>query len=421
MVNINIPVIEKSNSAGTRYAIQANIIPENLDAFARKRVSQPVTDFDSKVIKDKQPLFWHEKITGLGATSTHEKAKARVRMTVDPAQNGKVVRQTRRWFSYQPGKSKLVKMTTVLGSTLDNIAVGIRSSTSGFPVDTMIPRSEWNLDKLDGKGPSKIKIDPNASLIFFFDIEWLGVGTAAFGFFINRVPYYVHFQHHANILDEVYMSNPNLPLRYEIESLDGVITKRLGALNNSDGVFLQAQGTDGLTPNLDQICTTVITEGGRQNTGFPRTIRRSTTPLTTLSDNDIYAFIGIRLNPTDLESFIKVLSASVNCSSQANYDVITIVNPTITGTAPTWIDLDNSSVQYCLPTSATKLTGGTEMYSENSIDTNQNPGGLSLVAPNDFSIGSDIDGEPDTFFVAIQVLSGTTETFHGSLNFTETN
>jgi hypothetical protein len=418
---VQLPVIETSNLADTRYGVRVRTQLENLDSFGRKRVSQPVTDFDSKLVKDKQPLFWDEKITGLGATSTHEKGKARVRMTVDPEQNGKIIRQTRRWFSYQPGKSRLVKMTGVIGASLDNISVGIRSSTSGSAVDIKIPRSEWNYDKMDGSGPSGVTIDPNKSAIFFYDLEWLGVGTVAYGFFVDRTPYYVHFQHHANILDMVYMSNPNLPVRYEIESLDGTITKRMGQLTDDNGVFLEARGTEGITPSLDQICTTVITEGGRQNTGFPRTIRRSNAPLVTLSDSGIYPLIGIRLKSTDLEAFIKTISASVNCSSSATYDVIAITNPTIVGVAPTWVDLSNSAVQYCFPLNTTKLTGGTELYSENVVDTNQNVGGFNLSSEDDFSIGSDIDGVADTYFLAVQVLSGTTETFYGNLNITETN
>lgn len=39
--------------------------PTNLDAFARLRVSNPQTIFDSKQIYDTQPLFWdNQQISG---------------------------------------------------------------------------------------------------------------------------------------------------------------------------------------------------------------------------------------------------------------------------------------------------------------------------------------------------------------------
>jgi len=45
-------------------------IPDNLDAFARLRVSNPETIFDSKQIYDKQDLFWSDEITGSGGVTT---------------------------------------------------------------------------------------------------------------------------------------------------------------------------------------------------------------------------------------------------------------------------------------------------------------------------------------------------------------
>jgi hypothetical protein len=47
--------------------------------------------------------------------------------------------------------------------------------------------------------------------------------------------------------------------------------------------------------------------------------------------------------------------------------------------------------------------------------------GFKLDIDTDLVIGSDIDGEPDTIVLSVQVLSGTTETFYSALNFSETN
>ena len=42
----------------------------SIDAFARARVSNPETIFDSKQIHSKQPLLWDERTTGTGAAGT---------------------------------------------------------------------------------------------------------------------------------------------------------------------------------------------------------------------------------------------------------------------------------------------------------------------------------------------------------------
>lgn len=97
-------------------------------------------------------------------------------------------------------------------------------------------QSAWNVDKLDGTGASGITVDPTKSQIFVFDFEWLGVGRVRTGLVVDGKIYYFHYFSHANVTNVVYMSTPNLPLRYELEN-DGtggiqspVVTSRyLGA------------------------------------------------------------------------------------------------------------------------------------------------------------------------------------------------
>lgn len=419
---LDIPIIYPSNQAATGNVIRATTTPENLDAFARKRFSQPQTIFDSKQLADNQPLFWHEKERSGGGTSTvHSPNKAATTMTVTPATPGNRTRQTRRWFNYQPGKSQLINITGVIGAQLNRLSLVVRSNVTGSPVDKVIPQSQWNLDTMDGNGPSGITLNPYKSQIFFFDFEWLGVGTVAYGFFVDRQPIYVHYEHNANVNETVYMSNPNLPLRYEISTDGTTITKRMGLFNDKDGLFLQAQGANGINADLVHICSTVITEGGRQETGLVRGINRGTSSLVTLADNDIYPIIGFRLDPDNLTAFVKLLSSRVICTSQATYAFYVKINPTVVGTTPTWLPLTNSAVEYCFPTNATKVTGGTDVFTDLAVDTNQVTNGSDFSADSDLTIGSDIDGVPDTCFLCVQVLVGTTETFYAAFNFSETN
>jgi len=397
-----------------------NIENFNLDAFARLRVANPQTIFDSKQLHDNQPLFWDDQqVSGSGTTSTYNTNQASTTIAVSNATAGRRVRQTFRHFNYQPGKSQLIIMTAILGTAgtgitkrigqyndkngvyfqLDSngLAVGVRTYTSGSSVDTTIPQSSWTIDKLNGTGASGITLDTTKTLIYFIDYEWLGVGTIRYGFFIDGVPYYCHAIHNSNINTVVYMSIPNLPLRYEI-------------VNSGAGT----------ASSLTHICTTVITEGGREDTGFPFGLNRGTSTLITNNDANIYPLIGIRLKANNLSAFIKLLSFTINCTSTATYAYYLILNPTITGTVLTWTGLTNSSVEYAFGTNATTLSSGTILLSDINTDTATIQSSLKGVLDSDFALGSNIAETPQQLFVGIQRLTGTTETFYASLNFRET-
>lgn len=391
-------------------------VPDNLDAFARLRISNPETIFDSKQINDKQPLFWDDiLISGSGGNSTYNTNQASTTISVDGTLCVRA-RQTFRRFNYQPGKSQLFIQTGVMGTAAtgikrkigmfdfnnglffdqqsDGMGVTVRTFTSGSAVDTRVLQANWNIDKMDGTGASGITLDFSKTQIFFADFEWLGVGSIRFGFFVNGIPYYCHRVDNANVLARVYMSTPNLPLRYEIEN---------------DGT--------GAPASMTHICSTVISEGGLKETGFPFAIDRGATALTTNNNTSLYPLLGIRLKSGYLGSFIKLLDLSVTCTSTASYNYMLLLNPTIVGTALNWTDLTNSSVQsFNDSTNATTVTGGTKIFSK--VSSQGNSGGQSSDSLNsDFALGSTIAGVSDILVLAIQRVTGTSETFYGSINF----
>ena len=95
---------------------------------------------------------------------------------------------------------------------------------------------------LDGNGSSKVMLDFTKSQIFVIDFEWLGVGCVRCGFMIDGILQLAHIFKHTNHISSVYMSSPNLPLRYEIMK-----TKR----NTNTG-------------SIKTICAVVMSEGGSQ-------------------------------------------------------------------------------------------------------------------------------------------------------------
>lgn len=414
--------VEVSNADNQTTSIEAinNLLDLNngtFDAFYRQRMSAPETVFDSKQINDKQPLFWDDQlISGSGGASTYNANQASTTLSVAANTAGRRVRQTFRRFNYQPGKSQLFIQTGIFGTAetgirrksglfdssngiffdqqSDGIGVTVRTFTSGSAVDTRVLQANWNIDKLDGTGASGITLDFSKTLIWFSDFEWLGVGSIRFGFFINGRPYYCHKVNNANISTLVYMSTPNLPLRYEIENT----------------------GTGGAV-GFTHICSTVISEGGLKDTGFPFGIDRDATPLTTANNTSFYPVLGLRLKTGYQGSFIKLLDLSITCTSTASYNYVLLLNPTIVGTALTWTDITNSSCQQMnTSTSATTVTGGTKILSKAAQEGNTG-GSNEGTLRSDFALGSTIAGVSDVIILAVQRTTGTTESFFASINF----
>lgn len=395
-------------------------LPLNVDAFYRLRFSEPATIFDSKQIADTQGLFWDDQETSGGGTGTaYNTNQASTTISVSNTTAGTRTRQTFRRFNYQPGKSQLFIITGIVGTaatgitrrlglfddnnglffeqTAAGMAVVVRSYTTGSAVNNSIAQASWNIDTMDGTGASGITLDFSKTLIYFADFEWLGVGTVRFGVFVNGRPYYVHAEHHSNIASVVYMSTPNLPIRYEIDN---------------DGT--------GAAASLTHICCTVITEGGRQETGIRGAVDRGITGLTTGNDTNIYPLIAVRLKSTHLGSLINFLNYQIICTSTSNYRHSLLLNPTVAGTALSFSALSNYSVEYALPTNATTVSGGTPLNSGYGSDTNQNVSGVQANEDSDLTIGSKIDGTADIVVLAVQNIAAGAETYFASLNFNDT-
>lgn len=403
------------------YIRNVNITPSvsSSDAFGRIRFSSPQTIFDSKQIYDNQPFFWDDAGTGAGSSSTYNSNQASTTIAVSSLTAGARIRQTFRRFNYQPGKSSLILMSGVFKTTgagitkqighfdAENglffrltsagISVVRRTKTSGSVVDNVVARSSWNIDKLDGTGASGVTLDFSKTQILVIDFEWLGVGSVRFGFVVNGSILYCHQINNANNLSLVYMSTPNLPLRYEI-------------INDGTGA------ADG----LDHICSTVIVEGGRDENGFELCIDRGATGLTTLNDSDIYPLIAARLKSTRLGATIQFSDLSLLCTSTAAFRWVLVLNPTITGTALSYTGVTNSALEVDFSTTnATKVTAGTGVLLASGYGQASNESGINLDLPSNLTIGSKIDGTADIMVLGVQRITGTTETFFGSLSWNE--
>ena len=373
----------------------------SIDAFARWRVSNPATLFDSKQIHDNQPLFWDDsEVSGGSTTSSHSTATASTTIGVALNTAGKRVRQTFQRFNYQPGKSQLVLLTGTLGTgggTGITRAMGIfddndgifmqddegtikavlRSSASGSPVDTKVAQSAWNLDKLDGTGASGVTLDSTKSQIVIIDYEWLGVGRVRIGFVVDGIPIYVHQFLNANNSAGVYMSTPNLPLRYEIEN---------------DGT--------GAASELEHICSSVMSEGGVEDTGVLRAASTAGTHVDANAADTVYAVIGLRLKTTHLDAVIREVSTTMISETNDDFEWSLYLNPTVAGTF-TYSDETNSAVQTATGATANTVTGGTLV----NAGFAKSSASISSILPNALHIGAAIDGTRDELVLCVRPLS----------------
>jgi hypothetical protein len=209
-----------------------------------------------------------------------------------------------------------------------------RSLVTGSVTETVVNQSAWNVDKMDGTGPSGVVLDITKAQILFMDIEWLGLGTVRMGFVVDGNFCVCHKFHHANVIASTYITTASLPLRYEITNT--------GATSGAS--------------TLKQVCSTVISEGGYELRGAQQAVGTPITTAKTLTTaGTFYPIVSIRLKSTRLDGIAvaTALSAIGNTAANFNWQVVSGG----TTTAGTWVSAGtNSCVEYNI--TGTSFAGG---------------------------------------------------------------
>ena len=325
------------------------------DAFGRLRVSNPLTIFDSKNVMSKNSLF-DEDLTGSG-TVTYTANKSTVNLNVTTASGDKVIRQSKRVMSYQPGKSLLILNTFVMNTpeadlkqkvgTFDanngiffyadgtTLKIVRRTYVTGSAVDTEISQSSWNGDKLDGTGASGYDLNVDKATILFTDYEWLGMGAVRVGFVIDGKFITAHTFLNANDLTTVYMQTANLPIRYEIETT----------------------GTISGAAVLQQVCSTAMIEGGYAPEGLRQSIGTASLGGVNLTTAGTYYNLAtIRIKSGRPYAVIIPIDIAASAISNSDFQIELRLNAT-PSTAFSYTSYSDN-VEYDL-TGTTTITGGT--------------------------------------------------------------
>jgi hypothetical protein len=376
-VNVTNPIVatvSASNSLPITFAASTNF-----DAFGRLRTSSPLTLFDSSH-RYKDNNLWCT-LTSVGATTSFNQNQGLVELTVNALSGSSVIRETTKVFSYQPGKSLLIMNTFILAPSatnlrqrvgyfgedngiyfqLDGSSVSLveRSLVNGSPsMETIVPLSAWNGDKLDGTGPSGFKLDVTKAQIQWMDVEWLGVGTVRVGFVINGQFILCHSFHHSNLIVSTYITTASLPLRCEITN----------------------KGTTDSSRTLKQICSTVISEGGYELRGLQQAISIPIiSPITFAATNTYYPILSLRLktSPDRMDAIVILTALSIlGKGNGINYNWQVRASGVTTG--GTWTSAgDDSAVEYNI--SGTTYAGGRILASGFLNASNQGSPNLDIL------------------------------------------
>jgi len=370
-----------------------------VDAFGRNRVSELFTLGDYKHLYAIDPNFL-DSLSGAGSSVSFLSNQAAARLQTGIGSTASVIHQTKFYHHYQPGKGQLIfssfnfyapqqnatkrsgyfddrngiyfEQVGVNTSNGVNPGIGthnwvIRTFTSNVATETRIPQSQWNRDKCDGTGDSGFNLDITKTQLAFIDFQWLGVGRVRCGFAHDGQLITAHEFFHSNNLDKVYISNPNLPVRCEIRNT---------------GV--------GIGASFDQICSSVMSEGGYIESGIDFAYTMTSTRTTPTPAGTELPLIAIRLKnsfqgyPNRIS--VKLNNLSLYCENNSIlYRVVKLPSSAYLSNAGTlsWNSASNNSgVEYCID--ATNYSDGDE-FASGYVPSGSSQNSLSPVASGTLS------------------------------------
>ena len=162
------------------------------------------------------------------------------------------------------GQSYIVQQ--ILSNTSLQIYPEYRGTAITFPsqvtisktINTRIPQSSFNIDRLDGTGQSGYTLDPLRMQMWYIDYSWYGAGAIRFGVKDQRGEIkYCHRISNSGRNTEAYMRSGNLPARYEVNT-NWPYTTLAATLTSGEVSTMTVTST----ANFPSSGTLVVTNGG---------------------------------------------------------------------------------------------------------------------------------------------------------------
>jgi len=380
------------------------------DAFGRVRNSNPTVIFESSFVENDRSDFFDNQITGNG-TLVYDSQKAHIELNTTTSSGDKVTFQSKQRIKYTPGQSNLNIFVGIFdpksnlaqrvgihdgsdglyfSSLNGDFGVSICNSYTGTQVTNRVTQSNFNIDTLDGNGPSGVTLDITKANIYLLDYQWLGAGTIRWGVFVNGQVVYFHQINNANLIPESkYMRTANLPVRVEVENV---------GVTASPSTFIFS-------------CCSIISEGQKENVVTQRSKARITGRSAVT--NEYRPIISIRLKPTTKTANIKPIKFKVQGTTADELVFELRLNPTLSN-GTNWQDVDSISVAQ-FDVGSDNVSGGIVL--ETSFTTD---GGNTFINLDDvlLKLGKNIDGTSDIISLAVRSLTNNADCY-GSITWKE--
>lgn len=337
----------------------------NVDAFGRSKSSVPFTIGDYKLVNGKLPdtLLTASSANGTVIINGNE---ASIKPTITVGASGSyALVQSKKYHNYMPGKSQFILQSFVLGNAvngsikrvgyfddfngifLEQDATGslnwvIRSDTSGTVSETRVAQSDWNIRTLSA---DPFIFDVTKTQLLFIDFQWLGVGRVRCGF-VNKGEFVLtHVFDHTNVLDKVYIRNPNLPIRTEVRN------------------------TTTTSADITAICGTVISEGGAAEAGRTWSVGtdRFLESVASASVNTPLMAIQLKssINGFQNRTYVRLIDTTVYAKDRSlMFRVFKLPNRSAITTGSAWESVnDDSAVEYTHDITSFTSSFGRELLS----------------------------------------------------------
>jgi hypothetical protein len=291
---VKMPV---SSSFTNLYASSAYALPGDLTPGGNPKID--VVGFNDAIVQsgmfdEQNGIFFRyekNKLSVARRTSTLNLAG-----TIAVTAESSIVDGTNTKFSsqLQVGDYIVIRgMSFVVSSILSNTRITISPKYSGITsngikitktVDTVVSQDNFNLDKLDGTGPSGYAIDLNKMQMIYFDYSWYGAGRIRWGVRVtNGDIVYCHEMLNNNVNTEAYMRSGNLPARFEI-----INKPQQGTITRSSGTRVSVTNTVSPSAILVNIVKSATPQGPFSN--FIPPLTSFVVPYQNVLDNTAFLF-----------------------------------------------------------------------------------------------------------------------------------
>jgi hypothetical protein len=317
------------------------------------------TDLFAEVqVKFPYNINTREVVVTENASGTVSWADQEAKVSSGAATSSSAIMESLNNISYQTGEGGLVRVgarftagvagnqqRVGLGNGTDGLFFGYNGTSFGIlrlhnTTETWTAQSSWNVDKMDGTGPSGVTLDPTKGNLFQIRYQWMGYGTIRFyvehpttGYFVE-----VHRIQYANANTVVSIHNPSLPV--EVRSAN---------TTNDTAVVVYCAGMAGFI------------EGRDTNTGPLFSVSNVKTGITT--ETNILTLrnkttVWTQPNRTKMHGIL--LSGATHTTATQTNRIRVIMDATLGGT-PVWndVDVDNSVGEY--DTAGTTVSGGVDL------------------------------------------------------------